>query len=153
MGALRGNDGAFVLGEMGAHTANAGRVYFPAGTPDLSDVRGAQLDIPGSVAREVLEETGLAPGDYQAAPHWHCVVTRNSIALMRLLQVDASGDALGARIVANLAQQREPELQGVRLVRGAGDFTAAMPVFVTAFIVHMIGAADAAGAPAGGAVA
>src|SRR5215831_7363693 len=32
MGALRASDGAFVLGVMGEHTANAGRIYFPSGT-------------------------------------------------------------------------------------------------------------------------
>ena len=79
MGALLSNDGAFALGEMGGHTANAGRIYFPAGTPDLDDVRtdarGKMLDIEGSVAREVEEETGLAPSDYRADPHWDCVFT------------------------------------------------------------------------------
>jgi hypothetical protein len=74
MGALRGSDGAFILGEMGPHTANAGRIYFPAGTPDPDDIRDAAVDIPGSVAREVLEETGLTPADYQANAHWDCVV-------------------------------------------------------------------------------
>src|SRR3954452_24681368 len=47
MGALRCSDGAFVLGEMGDHTANAGRVYFPSGTPDLDDVSDGTLNIPG----------------------------------------------------------------------------------------------------------
>src|SRR5947208_3588062 len=51
MGALRASNGAFVLGEMGSHTANGGRVYFPSGTPDLDDVRDGRLDIPLSVAR------------------------------------------------------------------------------------------------------
>ena len=37
-GAIRASDGAFVLGVMGAQTANAGKIYFPAGTPDPSDV-------------------------------------------------------------------------------------------------------------------
>src|SRR6478735_7127551 len=58
MGALRTSDGAFVMGEMAQHTANAGRIYFPSGTPDLDDVRNGVLDIPGSVVRELAEETG-----------------------------------------------------------------------------------------------
>src|SRR5580704_10443121 len=73
MGALRSSDGAFVLGEMGPHTANAGRVYFPSGTPDLDDIRDGAVDIAGSVAREVEEETGLKPADYRAAADWDCV--------------------------------------------------------------------------------
>jgi hypothetical protein len=65
MGALCCADGAFVLGEMGQHTANAGRIYFPSGTPDLDDIREGTLDISGSVTRELEEETGLTPGEYR----------------------------------------------------------------------------------------
>jgi 8-oxo-dGTP pyrophosphatase MutT (NUDIX family) len=134
MGALRCADGAFVLGEMGQHTANAGRVYFPSGTPDLDDINAGTVDMAGSVAREVAEETGLTAADYRADTHWDCVVSGASVAMIRVLNVDSSGEALRARIEANLARQREPELSAIHLVRDVSDLTAAMPRFVTAFI-------------------
>lgn len=134
MGALRSSDGAFVLGEMGSHTANAGRIYFPAGTPDLDDIRDGTVDIPGSVAREAEEETGLGPADYRAVPDWWCVDIGTSVAMIRELHVDMSGEALQAKIEANLAQQSEPELSAIHLVRKRSDLTAAMPRFVTAWL-------------------
>jgi len=134
MGALRCRDGAFVLGEMGRHTSNAGRIYFPSGTPDLDDISGGAVDIPGSVTREVLEETGLCAADYRAGGHWDCVVSGAVIAMIRILNVDLTGEALRARIEANLARQRQPELSAIHLVRGVGDLTAAMPRFVAAFV-------------------
>ena len=134
MGALLCNDGAFVLGEMADHTANAGRIYFPSGTPDLDDVKGGRLDVEGSVIRELEEETGLGPGDYRAEPHWDCVNTGVAIAAIRILHVDMTGEALRTRIEANLAGQRQPELNRIHLVRGRGDLSAAMPRFVTAYL-------------------
>ena len=139
MGALRANDGAFVLGEMAAHTANAGRIYFAAGTPDLDDLRDGIVDIAGSVAREVEEETGLTAADYRADGPWHCVVSDGIIPIIRLLQVDLPGEALRARIECNLALQQSPEFSAIHLVRGPADFTPAMPRFVTAFIVAQAG--------------
>ena len=134
MGALRGSDGAFVLGEMGQHTANAGRIYFPSGTPDLNDIRDGAVDIAGSVCREVEEETGLSPADYRADGHWDCVVSGAAIAMIRVLNVDSPGEEPRARIEANLARQRQPELAAIHLVREVSDLTAAMPRFVAAFI-------------------
>ena len=139
MGALRCSDGAFVLGEMSGHTANAGRIYFPAGTPDLDDISGDTLDIAGSVARETEEETGLAPSDYQASPYWDCVVTGPSIAMMRTLHLAVPGEAARARIEANLAAQEHPELSAVHLVRSKSDLTGSMPRFVTAFLERQLG--------------
>jgi hypothetical protein len=134
MGALRASDGAFVMGEMAHHTANAGRIYFPSGTPDLDDISNGAVDMPGSVEREVLEETGLTSSDYRAAAHWDCVVSGAAIAMIRILHVDSPGETLRAKIEANLAAQSQPELAAIRLVRGINDLTAAMPRFVTAFI-------------------
>jgi 8-oxo-dGTP pyrophosphatase MutT (NUDIX family) len=134
MGALLSNDGAFVLGEMGQHTANAGRIYFASGTPDLDDIRGDTLDMSGSVERELEEETGLAPGDYRSDAHWHCIFTGPALAMIRILRVDMPAEALRARIVGNLALQPSPELSGIHLVHSVDDFTDTMPRFVTAFI-------------------
>ena len=134
MGALRASDGAFALGEMGAHTANAGRIYFPAGTPDPGDIKDGSFDVSGSVVREAEEETGLTPSDYRAGEDWDCIHTGASIALIRVLQVDMPGEALRARIEANLARQTLPELSAIHLVRKRSDITTAMPRFVTAWL-------------------
>ncbi len=134
MGALLCADGAFVLGEMGQHTSNAGRIYFPSGTPDLDDVRDGALDISGSVTRELEEETGLAPGEYESEPHWHCIYTGPALAMIRMLRIDMPADAVRDRIVANLAAQHQPELSAIHLVRGVHDLTSAMPRFVAAFL-------------------
>jgi len=134
MGALLTSDGAFVLGEMGQHTSNPGRIYFPSGTPDLDDIRGEAVDIAGSVMRELEEETGLSPTDCRTDADWHCVYTGPALAMMRILRVDMPGEALRARIEANLAREEQPELAGIHLVRSRADLTAAMPRFVTAFI-------------------
>lgn len=134
MGALRASDGAILLGEMGGHTANAGRVYFAAGTPDLNDVRDGRVDIPGSVARETEEEMGLTAADYLASPDWHSIDTGPLVALVRMLQSDLSGEALRAKVEANLARQSQPEFAAIHLVRRRGDMTEAMPRFVTAWL-------------------
>jgi 8-oxo-dGTP pyrophosphatase MutT (NUDIX family) len=138
MGALRGSDGVFVLGEMAAHTANGGRIYFPSGTPDLDDLRDGMVDIAGSVAREVEEETGLTAAEYRADQHWDCVVSGAAIAIIRILNVDMTGEALRRKIEANLATHYSPELSAIHLVRDAGNFTHTMPRFVTAFIEAQI---------------
>ena len=89
----------------------------------------------GSVAREVAEETGLTAADYRAEPHWDCVVSGPSVAMIRILNVDHAGRS-AAR--ADRGQSRRaassPNLSAIHLVRGVGDLTAAMPRFVTAFI-------------------
>jgi len=140
MGALRCSDGAFVLGEMGQHTANAGRIYFPSGTADLNDISDGAVDMSGSVGREVEEETGLTSADYRAGAHWDCVVSDAVVAMIRILEVDSSGAALQARIEANLARQSQPEFSAIHLVRASSDLTSAMPRFVTAFIEQQLAA-------------
>jgi 8-oxo-dGTP pyrophosphatase MutT (NUDIX family) len=134
MGALRCADGAFVLGEMAPHTSNAGRIYFASGTPDLNDISDGVVDMPGSVTRELEEETGLAPGEYETDPHWYCIHTGPALAMIRLLRIGLPGEVVRERIERNLAAQHQPELSAIHLVRSPRDLTAAMPRFVTDFL-------------------
>jgi 8-oxo-dGTP pyrophosphatase MutT (NUDIX family) len=133
-GALRSKDGAFLLGVMAQHTANAGRIYFPGGTPEPDDIEGETVDLEGNVLREVTEETGLAPEELNIAPGWHAVFAGPRIAMIKLMQASESADALRARILAYLAKEISPELSDIRVVRGPADLDSMMPDFVPAFL-------------------
>jgi hypothetical protein len=137
MGALRAADGAYLLGVMGPHTANAGRIYFPAGTPDPDDVVGNAVDFERSVWREVGEETGLGSADLDPEPGWTAVTSGPRIALMKILQARLDADALRARVLDHLARQNPPELADIRIVRGHSDLDPQMPVFVDAYLRHL----------------
>jgi pyridoxine kinase len=132
--AIQSSDGAFLLGVMGAHTFNAGRVYFPCGTPDANDIIDGRVDFEHSVRRELLEETGLAMDDFTPEPGWTMVVDGSLIGQIKVLRARESAKALHARILAFLAREKKPELSDVRIVYGPGDFDQAMPRFVTAFL-------------------
>jgi 8-oxo-dGTP pyrophosphatase MutT (NUDIX family) len=137
MGALRSSDGAFILGVMGAHTANAGKIYFPAGTPDASDIIGERVDLEGSVLREVEEETGLTASDFTPASGWITVLAGSYIAQMKVLHADADAVELRARILDHLAQETQPELADICIVRSPADFNPMMQSFMTAFLSYM----------------
>ena len=137
MGALRSADGHFLLGRMAKHTANAGKVYFPAGTPDPTDVRDGKVDLAGSVMRELGEETGLTPADVTEGPRWQAVITQNRIALMRPLRARENTQTLLNRIEAYLAKEKLPELEGIVSAAGPRDLMPEMPDFVRAYLEYV----------------
>jgi hypothetical protein len=142
MGALRGADGAFVLGVMGGHTANAGKVYFIGGTPDPHDVVGERVDLERSVLRELREETGLSPDVVRLQPGWCAIFDGSRIAMVKVLRAVEPAAVLRARILAFLSRERTPELAGVRIVRGPADLDARMPAFVRKFFGHVWATAE-----------
>jgi 8-oxo-dGTP pyrophosphatase MutT (NUDIX family) len=131
MAALRSTDGAFMLGRMGDHTASAGLLYFPAGTPDQHDVKDGRIDLYGSAVRELAEETGLTIDDVEIAPDWRLVIHGPRLACMKAMQAHLDAKALIARCAAFLAQDQEQELKGLFPVFSEADFdTQHMPAFV-----------------------
>jgi 8-oxo-dGTP pyrophosphatase MutT (NUDIX family) len=136
LGALRACDGGFLLGVMSGHTLNAGKIYFPAGTPDPSDIVGETVDLAASIRREIAEETGLGPDAYQAEEGWTCVLTATHIAQIKLLHTPETAAVLRERILGHLAREAQPELSDIRIVRGPADLDPMMPPFMTAYLTH-----------------
>ena len=136
MAALRGSDGAFLLGEMSAHTASAGAVYFPAGTPDRHDVFGETVDLDASARRELAEETGLSSDEAEIEPGWFVVHAPGRLACLKPMRLRVPAEAARARIEAWLAQDPQPEFSRIHVVRDPQDFTPAMPEFVRAYMTY-----------------
>jgi 8-oxo-dGTP pyrophosphatase MutT (NUDIX family) len=140
MAALRSSDGAFLLGEMGAQTANAGKCYFPAGTPDLSDVTDGAVDLAGSVARELHEETGIDIAEGEVDPVWTVVTLGLRVACLRAVRLRLHADAIVARAADILAAQDSPELAGLRPVRSLADLESLdTPDFIRAYLEYELG--------------
>lgn len=122
MGALQGRDGDYLLGVMGPRTANSGHMYFPAGTPDLSDVGpDGAVDLASSILREIEEETGLEPAACGLAGTWTVVRHDRRLAFMRDVRLDLTAREAIQRIRAHLAKEANPELADIRAVAGEGD--------------------------------
>ena len=132
-------DGAVLLGEMSVHTANAGRIYFPCGTPDPDDIVDGRVDLDRSVRRELKEETGLDISEFDVDPGWCAVIDGPLICQVRTLRSPQSAEALRASALDHIARQRQAELADMRIVRGPADFDEAMPRFVLAFLRRHFG--------------
>lgn len=140
MAALQTRDGAFLLGEMGSHTANAGKIYFAAGTPDLDDVRDGRVDLAGSVLRELSEETGLQPEEVEVGAGWTILVSPMRAAFMRPVFLDMMAEDARRLMLSRMATLEDQELADIHIVRGPGQIDEArMPPFQQAFLRHAFG--------------
>ena len=137
MAALRGSDGAFLLGEMASHTANAGAIYFAAGTPDPQDVFGDRVDLLASLTREVEEETGIAARETTYCASWIVVHAPPRIACMKIMQLGVPAAPAKARIEKFLARQPQAELAAIQIVGKIDDLgPARMLPFVRDFLTY-----------------
>ncbi|WP_158814294.1 NUDIX hydrolase [Methylocapsa sp. S129] len=142
MAALQSSDGAFLLGEMAAHTANAGSVYFAAGTPDPSDIFGDRVDLAASVRRELQEETGISPDEVAMGPEWTIVYAPPRIACMKIMRVAATAQSIKTRVDSFLADDLNAELRRMHIVRRAPDIeTINCPRFIADFLRYALAGA------------
>ncbi len=140
MPALRAADGAFVLGAMAATTANAGKLYFPAGTPEPSDADAdGRVDFTGNILRELEEETGLSPLEVKLDRDWTIVFSGPRVACMRIVRSHLTVEALQARLASFNKGQTAPELDRLVGVRSSADFvSSSMPDFMIRYLTYAL---------------
>ncbi|VVT25746.1 NUDIX hydrolase [Rhizobium sp. EC-SD404] len=110
---LISSDNRMVLIRMGDRTANAGLVYSPCGSLDLSDVVGDAVDIDGNMRREVLEETGLDLRTARAEPQYGMVETGGVVIIVRRFFFDLPASELVERARAHISAETDPEIDDV----------------------------------------
>jgi hypothetical protein len=135
---VSGSDGGILLGIMGPHTANAGQIYFPCGTPDPGDISDGKVDLEYNARHELKDETGLDFDDLEPQPGWVSLRFRTWALSARLLKAPEPAEALRKRVLRHIASQKEPELSDIRIVRGPADLDSSrMPAFVSALLHHI----------------
>ncbi len=118
---LVAGDGALVAIRMGAHTVNAGRVYFAAGSFEPADFRGGYVDVDANMAREVGEETGIGLEGARRGARCHLLATEGGTVIFRRYGLAEPAAEIAARIAAHVAAEAEPEIVGPVVMRDATD--------------------------------
>lgn len=105
--------GAVILGRMAEHTASPGVVDMPGGSLDLSDLReNGVVDLFGSAARELEEETGLLMEEGQEGDSFG-VFDGQLISVNRVVRYELNTEALVARIKERLAGRPDCEFDEI----------------------------------------
>ena len=118
---VRSSDGALLYGVMGPKTANHGSCYPPAGNLDLNDLRpDGSVDVEGSIARELLEETGLDINTARKGALF-ALFDGQRICIGQELTFAGTAQELRARMLAHAATDPEEELADIVILRKTGD--------------------------------
>jgi 8-oxo-dGTP pyrophosphatase MutT (NUDIX family) len=139
--AILSADGAVFLGRMAAHCYEPGVLKLVSGTPDLDDIDHAanRLDIAGSIAREVAEETGLDVAEAVAAPRLTVVRDGPLVVVVQPLRFALPAAALQRRIDQYLKSLERSELAEVVAVAGPDDpALAEVPGYVRAAVADVL---------------
>ena len=118
---LISSDNALVAIRMGSHTANAGKVYFAAGSFEPEDFRDGLVDLDYNMLREVREETGLDLGTASREERCHALSVESGTVIVRCFRAAETADELAERIRAFVATDPEPEIEGPVIIRGMHD--------------------------------
>lgn len=118
---LVSRDNALIAIRMAAHTVNAGRVYFAAGSFEPEDFPDGVVDAHGNMVREVMEETGLDISDVRREERHYALATDRGTVIFRRYFLDEDAERIAARIRDFVSAESEPEIDGPVVIRSPGD--------------------------------
>lgn len=117
-------DERIVMGRMAAHTANAGRIYAPAGSLSDEDVTAGRIDFSRNLLREFHEETGYRLDTASAQTGFTAVVEGRMVALLKRFDLPVASPQFLAELSAS--SQHDGELDGF-FAFAPGEIHADMP--------------------------
>ena len=131
---LVASDGALVAIRMAAHTMNAGKVYFAAGSVEPVDFRDGRVDLDFNMQREVLEETGIDLWACRAEPSLHALSRPAGTVIFRRYIADRPADELAASIAEHVRAGHDDEIVGPVIIRSG----AALPEGIAAHMPALV---------------
>ena len=127
-------DNALVAVEMGAHTANAGLVYFPSGSFDPNDLAEGRIDVAGNMRREVREETGIDLDGLPREPGYHLLDLPRGAAIVTRVLIPFTAGEVEEGIRRFVASEADPEIARPVILRdGRTD-----GIRVAAHVPHLV---------------
>lgn len=110
-------DGSAILIRMAAHTANAGRICFAAGSLDPSDVVDGYCDVKGSMNRELREETGLDVSKATGLGQLSAAYSNGRCIVFRAVYLPWSDAEILDRVTAHMNSEILSEIDAVYAVK------------------------------------
>lgn len=119
---IQGADGALIYGRQSPGHLNAGRLYPPSGFIDRRDLTpDGRIDIDASIAREVVEETGLSLSMLERQKGYLIARQGPLLSIGALFRSSITAARLAEAIARNLAAENDPELQAVVILDSLAD--------------------------------
>ncbi len=128
------SDNTLIAVRMGSHTANAGQVYFAAGSFDPNDFIGGRIDIEANMAREVMEETGIDLKDASAESGYAAWRFGGNTVIFRRYRFNLDPETMAERIAHHIVCDPDPEIDCAVTIRSG----CALPDQLTSYMPGII---------------
>jgi 8-oxo-dGTP pyrophosphatase MutT (NUDIX family) len=139
---VRSREGHVLLGRQSGGKLNSGQAYLPGGFIDQRDVAAdGTIDIGASIARELMEETGLTADEVQAVPGFRIISIGHQVSMAREFRSGLSAEDLRGLILSRIGGDADAELMDIVIVRSLNDISGAnVPAYTALALKHVFAA-------------